>query len=344
MSNSINHPVIQLIKDRKKNGSMPNNRGNDDHFKLGLVIEGGGMRGVVGTAMASALHYLGLVDVFDAVYGASAGSLTGTFFITNRMPFGPSIYYENINNDSFISIKRGLFGKQPIMNLDYLIWNVLENIKPMDWEGVLNSTIPLHIVVSSINQRKAIDFVSNEINSKKDLYTLLKASANIPIIAGPPVEYKGDLLFDASVFESIPYKTAMKDGCTHILCLLTRPKGLTRSAPGFLQKNIIAPRMRKIKFGLDTDFLNGSHTYKNDLDYLFKMNQDISNQDISILSIAPAEGDEPVSRLEKSQQKLINGSISGMKAVYNAFNKTEELDFGLLIQPFHKENHKILLH
>jgi predicted patatin/cPLA2 family phospholipase len=343
MSSNLKHPVIQLIEKRKEDRSLPNRRKKNDHFKLGLVIEGGGMRGVVGTAMASALHFLGLVDVFDAVYGASAGSLTGTFFVTNRAPFGPAVYYENLNNDNFIDLKRGLWSEKPTLDLDYLIWDVLVNIKPMDWVGVMNSPIPLHIIVSSLNQGKAVDFVSNEIPNKEDLFTLLKASACIPLVAGPPVEYKGDLLSDASVYESIPYKVAVKDGCTHILCLLTRPKGLHRSAPGFFQKYILAPRMRKIKAGLDIEYLKGYRDYNYDLDYLFRMNQDFSQNKTSILSIAPAEGDKAVSRLEKSQKKLIEGSISGLKAVYGAFNKADELDFGIIIHPFHRENHKIKL-
>jgi predicted patatin/cPLA2 family phospholipase len=335
-----NHPVLELIKQRKEINSQPLQR--KDKFKLGLVIEGGGMRGVVGTAMASALHYMGLVNTFDAVYGASAGSLSGTFFITNRMPFGPAIYYENINNSGFIDLKRSLFGSLPVMNLDYLIRYILVDVKPMDWRGVLNSKIPLHIIVSSINHRKAIDFVSNQIETKDDLFTLLKAGANIPFVAGPPVSYKGDLLFDASIYESIPYKTAIADGCTHVLCLLTRPSGLKRAAPGFFQKKLIAPRMRKIKEGLDKDFLRGSEEYNLDLEYLYKMN-DHKSGDPNILSIHPAFGDKAVSRLEKNQQKLIQGSISGMKAVYNAFNNGSELDFGLILQPFHRMDGIILL-
>lgn len=35
------------------------------------------MRGCVAAGMASCLHFLGLADSFDGVYGASAGSLVG---------------------------------------------------------------------------------------------------------------------------------------------------------------------------------------------------------------------------------------------------------------------------
>ena len=35
------------------------------------------MRGCVAAGMVSCLHFLGLADSFDGVYGASAGSLVG---------------------------------------------------------------------------------------------------------------------------------------------------------------------------------------------------------------------------------------------------------------------------
>lgn len=61
------HPVLRLLLSRLQDGSAPGARG--DGFKLGLVVEGGGMRGIVTGAMLMGLQDMGLVNVFDAVYG-----------------------------------------------------------------------------------------------------------------------------------------------------------------------------------------------------------------------------------------------------------------------------------
>ncbi|CAN0533353.1 unnamed protein product, partial [Ectocarpus sp. 8 AP-2014] len=53
-----------------------------DGRRIGLAIEGGGMRGCVAAGMASCLHFLGMADSFDCVYGASAGSLIGKMSLT----------------------------------------------------------------------------------------------------------------------------------------------------------------------------------------------------------------------------------------------------------------------
>ena len=45
--------------------------------------------------MVAALHHLNLTDAFDGVYGSSAGTLIGAYFLSRQLPlYGCSIYYE----------------------------------------------------------------------------------------------------------------------------------------------------------------------------------------------------------------------------------------------------------
>lgn len=64
------HPVLRLLLSRLQNGSVPGAR--PDAMKLGLVVEGGGMRGIVTGAMLMGLQDSGMLNVFDAVYGRCA--------------------------------------------------------------------------------------------------------------------------------------------------------------------------------------------------------------------------------------------------------------------------------
>ena len=52
-----NHPALQLLRQRAAQGSLPNDR--KDNFKLGLVVEGGGMRGAVSAGGLLELGNLG---------------------------------------------------------------------------------------------------------------------------------------------------------------------------------------------------------------------------------------------------------------------------------------------
>ena len=66
------HPVLELVLARGREGSRPGQR--SDGAKLGLAIEGGGMRGVVTAGMVKALEQHGLLEAFDVVFGSSAGA------------------------------------------------------------------------------------------------------------------------------------------------------------------------------------------------------------------------------------------------------------------------------
>lgn len=84
------HPVLKVMHQRMQDGtSRPGSR--RDNFKLGLVVEGGGMRGVVTGAMLMGLQDMGLFsNVFDAVYGASAGAINATYYLTGEQQCGCS--------------------------------------------------------------------------------------------------------------------------------------------------------------------------------------------------------------------------------------------------------------
>ena len=72
---AADHPVVAALHRRAAEGSRAGAR--RDGMKIALAVEGGGMRGCVAAGMAAAISELGLLDSFDAVYGASAGSLIG---------------------------------------------------------------------------------------------------------------------------------------------------------------------------------------------------------------------------------------------------------------------------
>lgn len=52
------HAALELVKARWLSGSKPGER--RDKFKVGLVVEGGGMRGVVSGGALQAMHDLGM--------------------------------------------------------------------------------------------------------------------------------------------------------------------------------------------------------------------------------------------------------------------------------------------
>jgi predicted acylesterase/phospholipase RssA len=226
------HPVVQTLHDRRRKQQQqqqppPSLEKVDFSFteqqqqeqeqppppqKVALVIEGGGMRGCVTAGMVCAINYLGLRDCVDVVYGSSAGSIIGAYFITGQLPwFGPEVYYDQlpVAGTSFIDTSRlfralglGLIhprlvkdvitrpnAGKPVLNLDYLLKDTLQKSKPLDWTTFVErqKVQPLKVVVSALKSEMplALDYENGYFATLEELAQCMHASCLLPGIAGP---------------------------------------------------------------------------------------------------------------------------------------------------------------
>lgn len=84
--------------------------------------------------------------------------------------------------------------------------------------------VHVQVIASSLTSLRSE--ILSDFTSREDLVECLKASANVPQIVGGPRNHRGHRLVDAAVFEPLPIKAALRDGCTHILALCSRPHKL----------------------------------------------------------------------------------------------------------------------
>lgn len=309
--------VVQLIKARKASGSIPGSR--TDGRKLALAIEGGGMRGVVSGGMVAALEELNLLPCFDAVYGSSAGAICGAYLVAQQARFGVTIFYENINNGHFLDLRRFFFSKNPTLSLSFLLDKVCIEQKPLDTDRVLQSPIPLRVISTSVKTLRPK--VLRNFQDAEQLFKALKASATIPVVAGGPVDYSGDLYFDASVSESIPYRSAISDGFTDVVALLTRPKGAPREAT-WVDRYLIAPKLRMYNPRLPEFFLSRELSYAKELQEVASYANAPADSTPRLLVIQKSPSHPGVRSHEKDRQKLVFGAMSGFKSVYEALGLT----------------------
>ncbi len=72
------------------------------------------------------------------------------------------------------------------------------------------------------------------------------ASSRMPWIGGEPVEFRGRRWLDGGLAEPIPHQVAVSLGATHVLVLMTRPLGVSRTPPPRLANRIIERRLRRL--------------------------------------------------------------------------------------------------
>ncbi|KAK4530910.1 hypothetical protein CCYA_CCYA06G1767 [Cyanidiococcus yangmingshanensis] len=340
-------PVLLAMHERRAHGSRPGHR--RDPYRIGLVIEGGGMRGSIAAGMCAALGYLGFDDTFDVVFGSSAGAICGAYLISRQLPvYGPSIYFEDIANKRFIDTRallrasRTQHEARPVLDLDFLLDEVMVHTKPLDWPKFAqrNELQPLRPVASSLRQAKSVAF--RGFTSYTELRECLRASARVPGIAGPLVQIGDDVFADGILFEAIPYRSALADACTHVLVLRTRPIGtrVPRIA-GFYERMIAAPELKSFPHIRDY-IIRGGHfqQYLRDIRLLEDLDQirhaHVPNilgeqwmphlpTQASLLPIGPLRGDKEISQLETRPEVIFEATRYGF-----------ELAFEMLTAPYRR--------
>ncbi len=217
------HPVVEIIRRRRVEGSRPGKR--TDGRRVALVIEGGGMRGVVSAGMAAALEQLGLRDAFDEVHGASAGAFNAAFLLAGQAAYLVALYQCGFGDPRFVSVRRAVRGG-PAFDMDYVITDVWTRQRPLRFNAILSSGIALHCTATDADSAEIVDLT--DLDDDEQIRCALRASARLPWLAGPPVQFRGRRLLDATLAEAIPVQGALA-GATDVLVLQTRPKGVAHA-------------------------------------------------------------------------------------------------------------------
>jgi predicted patatin/cPLA2 family phospholipase len=308
--------VRELILQRAGSGSQPGQR--TDHARLALCVEGGAMRGVVSAGMVIGLERLGLLHVFDDVYGASAGALNGAYFVGGKAVFGTAIYSEEINNRRFINPWRMLW--RPAVDIDYLVNRVLRVTKPLPIGPILASPIPLHVIVTDVATA-----APRPISSWPDgesLLRTLRGGATMPVLAGPPFEVDGHRVWDPAFFEeSIPIAPADAGGATHLLVLLTRPRGTRRPALSAFDRFYVVPRIRRVSPPLADAYVTRDVAYARVMD---QIETGRSAGGAHVLALRPTC--PRVSKMERDRVRLVRAAEDGIRAVEALFGSSRDAE------------------
>jgi predicted patatin/cPLA2 family phospholipase len=305
------HPVVQTVLRRREEGSRPGAR--TDGRRVALVIEGGGMRGVVSAGMATAIEQLGLRDAFDEVHGASAGAFNAAFLLAGQAAYLATLYSYGFGDPRFVSRLRPLLGR-PAFDMDHVINHVWIRQRPLRIDAILQRGIELHCTATDADRASILDLA--ELRSQHDIRCALRASSRLPWLAGGPVDFRGRRLLDATLAEAIPVHVA-RSTATDLLVLQTRPHGVQHTPLSPLVAKLTDRYLRAIN--PDLVRLRESRSARYDaLNAELAAQATDPGQTPAVCVIRPAAGAIVIGQLEARQHVLQTAAADGMRAAWMA--------------------------
>ncbi len=275
------------------------------------------MRGVVTSGMTSALEHLGYRDAFDEVHGVSAGSLTGAYFVAAQAALGETVFYDFLVSRRFVDFRRLVLRGSP-MSLDYLLDEVIERERPLDYDAVLRCDIPLHVYATNLRLEQREPVALPKAETKDELRRNFRASVLIPFVAGPPAPIGDGLYCDAGIWDSIPWRFAERAAATHILVLQSRPLNNPRRKPTAFELRFARRYFGRVAPAALEGYLTRVERYNEDCRLLARLSLE-TERSPSLLAITPHADVPHVEAYERRRQPVVDGARSGFDAVLRAF-------------------------
>jgi predicted patatin/cPLA2 family phospholipase len=225
--------VLDVVRQRARSGSRA------DGHRVALVVEGGSMRGVYTAGSLVALHIMGLWDLFDNAYGASAGAANIAQFLSGMGDVKADSYYRVLADGRFYNPHR----VSKIVDIDFFADEVLTKLRPVEVDRVMASPTPFWVSVADFVTARTVLFHAQA--GDLPLLQLLKAATAMPIFYNRLIDLGGVRGFDAGFTNPFPLLEALAHENTHVLVLLAAPEGYTSPALTARELTLIASRFAR---------------------------------------------------------------------------------------------------
>ena len=232
--------------------------------KNGLVLEGGGMRG---------LYTCGILDTFmekgidfDGAVGISAGACFGCN-LKSRQPGRALRYNRRFAGDKRFCSFRSWIMTGDIYNAEFCYKTIPQELDPFDFETLKANPMEFYMGVTDMETGKAL-FPKFIDGNDKELAWML-ASASMPL-AARIVEIDGGKYMDGGIADSIPVRFFESIGYKRNLIVLTQPKGFVK------KKNKMLPviRARYLRYPAFVEAVADRHErYNETLDHIAMLEQ-----------------------------------------------------------------------
>ena len=184
-------------------------------MKTGLVLEGGGVRGIYTAGVLDVFMEHGVC--FDGVIGVSAGAIHGCSYLSGQKGRSIRYYKKYCNDPRFMSFKSWI-KTGDIVGADFCYRQLPDELDVYDHEAFSKNTSAFYVTCSNVETGKA-EYI--QITDMKTQIDALRASASLPYFSRI-VEINGKKYLDGGCTDSIPIEAFLNMGYEKNVVVLTR--------------------------------------------------------------------------------------------------------------------------
>ena len=274
-------------------------------MKIGLVLEGGGMRGLFSAGVLDALLELKDLSV-NGIVGVSSGALFGVNYVSKQKERAVRYNKKYADDKRYMGLHSWITTGNAV-NKDFAFYELPYKLDVFDNETFKKAKTDFYVVMTNVESGKP-EYVLIEDAFAQMEY--LRATSALPF-ASKIIEINGKKYLDGGISDSIPIDFCESLGYDKIIAVLTRPEGTYKEDKlGFLYKLVY----RKYP-NLVNSLLNMATDYEK---VLVKI-KDLENKG-KIFVVRPPEVLK-IGRLEKNRDKIQKvydtGLNTGLKELNN---------------------------
>ena len=259
-------------------------------IQAGLVLEGGGMKGIY---TAGALDFfLDKGIEFSSVYGVSAGACHMCSYLSKQRGRARDISLDYPHTKEYCGL-RSLLTTGDLFNAKVCYELIPDYLNPYDYEAFERYEGKAYAVVTNI-VTGCPEYMRIR-DARKDIICV-RASASLPLVSRN-VQIGGNLYLDGGMSDSIPIGKSIMDGNQKNVVIMTKEEGFRRKQDSDMNLALIKARYwkyPKVYELMKNRYLSYNHT----LDYLEKQ-----AEAGKAFVIRPSVQSD-VGRIEKDEEKL----------------------------------------
>ena len=259
-------------------------------YYSGLVLEGGGMKGVYTAGVLD--FFLDKGIDFSEIYGVSAGACHMCSYISGQRGRARDVGIDYLDSGRYCGV-RSLLATGNFFNERMCFHTIPDYLYPYDHEAFSRYEGKAYGVVTNIRTGKA-EYLRLK-NMKKDI-DIIRASSSLPFLART-VKINGNLYLDGGLSDSIPIQKAVMSGNRKNVVVMTKAVGFRRKPIDKLYLALI--KIRYIRYPKVAELIKNRHiAYNECLDYIDRL-----EKKGQIFVIRPQKANN-VSRVDKDKKKL----------------------------------------